>query len=158
MHIAKPHGEFSLLIFLDWSVALKPIHLFPPTCCIFLSWLQDHHTHLAFFLSHWSHLLSLLCWLLPSPSLFFFFFPTLHGIWDLSSQPGIKPTSSAVEAAAAAAKSLQPCPTLCDPRDGSPPGSPVDSPGKNTGSGLPFPSPMHESEKWKWSRSVVSDP
>ena len=23
-------------------------------------------------------------------------------------------------------------------------------------SGLPFPSPMHESEKWKWSRSVVS--
>ena len=25
----------------------------------------------------------------------------------------------------AAAKSLQPCPTLCDPIDGSPPGSPV---------------------------------
>ena len=25
-------------------------------------------------------------------------------------------------------------------------------------SGLPFPSPMHESEKWKWSCSVVSDP
>ena len=24
-------------------------------------------------------------------------------------------------------------------------------------SGLPFPSPMNESEKWKWSRSVVSD-
>ena len=23
-------------------------------------------------------------------------------------------------------------------------------------SGLPFPSPMHKSEKWKWSRSVVS--
>ena len=28
-------------------------------------------------------------------------------------------------AAAAAAKSLQLCPTLCDPRDDSPPGSPV---------------------------------
>ena len=28
-------------------------------------------------------------------------------------------------AAAAAAKSLQSCPTLCDPADGSPPGSPV---------------------------------
>ena len=27
--------------------------------------------------------------------------------------------------AAAAAKSLQSCPALCDPRDGSPPGSPV---------------------------------
>ena len=25
-------------------------------------------------------------------------------------------------------------------------------------SGLPFPSPMHESEKWKWSRSVMSNP
>ena len=25
-------------------------------------------------------------------------------------------------------------------------------------SGLPFPSPMHASEKWKWSCSVVSDP
>ena len=25
-------------------------------------------------------------------------------------------------------------------------------------SGLPFPPPLHESEKWKWSRSVVSDP
>ena len=41
--------------------------------------------------------------------------------------------------AAAAAKSLQSCPTLCDPRDSSPPGSPRhqnrpwDSPGKNTG-------------------------
>ena len=25
-------------------------------------------------------------------------------------------------------------------------------------SGLPFLSPMHENEKWKWSRSVMSDP
>ena len=33
---------------------------------------------------------------------------------------------------------------------------PWGSPGKNT-SGLPLPSPMHESEKWKWSRSVMSD-
>ena len=30
-----------------------------------------------------------------------------------------------MSAAAAAAKSLQLCPTLCDPTDGSPPGSPV---------------------------------
>ena len=29
------------------------------------------------------------------------------------------------QAAAAAAESLQSCPTLCDPIDGSPPGSPV---------------------------------
>ena len=31
----------------------------------------------------------------------------------------------AAAAAAAAAKSLQSCPTLCDPIDGSPPGSPI---------------------------------
>ena len=30
-----------------------------------------------------------------------------------------------LEGTAAAAKSLQSCPTLCDPIDGSPPGSPV---------------------------------
>ena len=34
---------------------------------------------------------------------------------------------------------------------------PWDSPGKNTGVFLPFPSPMHESETWKWSHSVVSN-
>ena len=45
-----------------------------------------------------------------------------------------------IYSAAAAAKSLQSCPTLCDPIDGSPPGSPViwDSPGKNTGVGCHF--------------------
>ena len=32
---------------------------------------------------------------------------------------------TAVATAAAAAKSLQSCPTLCHPRDGSPPGSPI---------------------------------
>ena len=106
----------------------------------------------------------------------------------------------------AAAKSLQSCLTLCDPRDGSPPGSAI--PGilqartlegvsisfsnawkwkvkvkslsrfrlfttpwtaahqappsmgfskKEYWSGVPFPSPMLESEKLKWSRSVQSD-
>ena len=41
--------------------------------------------------------------------------------------------------AAAAAESLQSCPTLCDPIDGCPPGSrPWDSPGKNTGVGCHF--------------------
>ena len=42
--------------------------------------------------------------------------------------------------AAAAAKSLQSCPTLCDPIDGGPPGSPSpwDSPGNNTGVGCHF--------------------
>ena len=50
--------------------------------------------------------------------------------------------------AAAAAKSLQSCLTLCDPVDGSPSGSPV--PGilqARYRSVLPFPSPVHESER-----------
>ena len=50
--------------------------------------------------------------------------------------------------AAAAAKSLQSCPTLCDPIDVSPPGSPI--PGTlqvRTLEWVAFPSPMHESEK-----------
>ena len=108
--------------------------------------------------------------------------------------------------AAAAAKSLQSCPTLCDPIDGSPPGPPVPGilqastlewvaicfsnawkwklKGKSLShvqlfrtpwavahqappsvgfarqehwSGVPFPSPMHENEKWKGNRSVVSN-
>ena len=50
--------------------------------------------------------------------------------------------------AAAAAKSLQSYPTLCDPIDGSPPGSPsLGFSRQEHWSGLPFPSPMHESEK-----------
>ena len=112
----------------------------------------------------------------------------------------------AAAAAAAAAKSLHSCQTLCDPIDGSPPGSPV--PGipqartlewvaisffnswkwkvkvkslsrvwlwatpwtaafqaplslgfsrQEHWSGFPFPSPMHESEKWKWGCSAVSN-
>ena len=55
------------------------------------------------------------------------------------------------------AKLLQLCPTLCDPIDGSPPGFPsLGFSRQEHWSGLPFPSPMHESEKWKWSHSVVS--
>ena len=48
--------------------------------------------------------------------------------------------SSTENAAAAPAKLLQSCPTLCDPIDGSPPVSPSpwNSPGKNTGVGCHF--------------------
>ena len=49
--------------------------------------------------------------------------------------------------AAAAAKSLQSCPTLCNPTDGSPPGSlSLGFSRQEHWSGLPFPSPMRESE------------
>ena len=48
----------------------------------------------------------------------------------------------------ATAKSLQSCPTLCDPIDGSHQAPPsLGFSRQEHWSGLPFPSPMHESEK-----------
>ena len=73
-------------------------------------------------------------------------FHSLEHSWDGNAHKEIE--TRMFIAATAAAKSLQSCPTLCDPIDGSPPGSPV--PGilqAKHWSGLPFPSPMHESEK-----------
>ena len=56
---------------------------------------------------------------------------------------------------AAAAKSLQPCPTLCDPRDLSPPGSPV--PGILQARTLEWVAiAFSNARKWKWGHSVVS--
>ena len=53
-----------------------------------------------------------------------------------------------IQSAAATAKSLQSCPTLCDPIDGSPPAPPsLGFSRQEHWSGLPFPSPMHKSEK-----------
>ena len=49
---------------------------------------------------------------------------------------------------AAAAKSLQSCPTLCDPIDSSDQAPPsLGFSRQEHWSGLPFPSPMHESEE-----------
>ena len=67
--------------------------------------------------------------------------------------------SSPLTPSAAAVKSLQSCPTLCDPIDGSPPGSPV--PGILQARILEWvatSSPMHESGKWKWSHSLLATP
>ena len=50
-------------------------------------------------------------------------------------------------AAATAAKSLQSCPTLCDPIDGSPPGSPV--PGSLQARTLEWVA-ISFSNAWKW--------
>ena len=58
----------------------------------------------------------------------------------------------------AAAKSLQSCPTLCDPMDGSPPGSPV--PGILQARTLEWVAISFSSawkEKWKRSCLVISD-
>ena len=60
---------------------------------------------------------------------------------------------------AAAAKSLQSCPTLCNPMDCSPPGPSIHGIFQAKAlEWVPSPSPMHESEKRRWSCSVMSDP
>ena len=60
--------------------------------------------------------------------------------------------------AAAAAKSLQSCPTLCDPIDGSPPAPPsLGFSRQEHWGGLLFPSPMRESEVAQ-SFPTLSDP
>ena len=56
------------------------------------------------------------------------------------------------------AKSLQSCLTPCDPIDGSHQAPPsLGFSRQEHWSGLTLPSPVHESEKWKRSCSVVSD-
>ena len=64
-------------------------------------------------------------------------------------------SSAALSSSAAAAKSSQSCPTLRDPIDGSPPGSPV-PPGK-TLEWVAVAFSNAWKEKWKRSRSVVSN-
>ena len=59
----------------------------------------------------------------------------------------------AAAAAAAAAKSLQSCPTLCDPIDGSPPGSPV--PGILQARTLEWVA-ISFSNAWKWKVKMKS--
>ena len=89
---------------------------------------------------------------LPSPGIF----PT-WGLILVSCIAGRVFTVLAT-AAAAAAKSLQSCPILCNPIDGSHQAPPsLGFSRKEHWSGLPFPFPMHGSEKWKWSCSVMSD-
>ena len=62
-------------------------------------------------------------------------------------------TRGQVQSAAAAAKSLQSCPTLCDPIDGSPPGSPV--PGILQARTLERVA-ISFSNAWKWKVKVKS--
>ena len=89
-------------------------------------------------------------------------FPSSLALRVLSEDPRFLTASAASRKPAAsrsacllAAKSLQSCLTLCDPRDGSPPGSPV--PGSLQAGTLEWVA-MSFSNAGKGSRSVVSDP
>ena len=69
------------------------------------------------------------------------------GKWNIS----VASTAIFISTAPAAAKSLQSCPTLCDPRDGSPPGSPV--PGILQARTLEWVA-ISFSTAWKWKVKV----
>ena len=66
------------------------------------------------------------------------------GVWPKFLTYGLKPTG---------AKSLQSCPTLCDPIDGSPPGSPI--PGILQAITLEWVA-ISFSNAWKWKVKVKS--
>ena len=86
----------------------SPTRFFPFTCCIFFLLLKNHLyrdiIHIFYSSQLWDHYPK------KQPQTSHFPFPL---------------TQSSPAAAAAAAKSLQLCRTLCDPIDGSPPGSPI---------------------------------
>ena len=67
-------------------------------------------------------------------------FAPWHKGYDVTNVNHCNNTTAILNMLAAAAKSLQSCPTLCDPIDGSPPRvpHPWDSPGKSTGVGCHF--------------------
>ena len=71
----------------------------------------------------------------------------LEPSWRMKSSGPLE-ASLQTKLVAAAATSLQSCLTLCDPIDSSPPGSPsLGFSRQEHWSGLPLPSPMHETEK-----------
>ena len=71
---------------------------------------------------------------------------TEHLIWDLNKEHTRTYTQWNI-----AAKSLQSCPTLCEPIDGSPPGSPV--PGILQARALEWVA-IAFSNAWKWKKKV----
>ena len=98
------------------------------------------------FLFHTSHLISGQCiWSFLSHYLLFFALSSHH--------PILNPYHPVPAVAAEAAKSLQSCLTLCDPRDGSPPGSPV--PGILQARTLERVA-ISFSNAWKWKVKVKS--
>ena len=81
-----------------------------------------------------------------------------HLLLIMSPQSRCTRHLAAAAATAATAKSLQSCPTLCDPIDGSPPGSAI--PGMFQARTLEWVAISFSKAwkwKWKWSRSVMSN-
>ena len=126
------------------------------------SWTQlsDVHFHCTFYIDllilvipyKWNHIICGLLWLTSFTWVYVFKVHPCYGIHvhlflrlDYILLYGY--------AAAAAAKSLQSCPTLCDPIDGSPPGSPV--PGILQARILEWVA-ISSSNAWNWKVKVKS--
>ena len=77
----------------------------------------------------------------------------LGWIFLLRVESVLRPENDSGRAAAAAAKSLQSCPTLCDPIDSSPPGSPVS---RILWAKTPEWVAISFSSAWKWKVKVKS--
>ena len=83
--------------------------------------------------------------------------PNLPTSWSRTSHPSRTVRNQLLlftSHSAAAAKSLQSCPTLCDPREGSPPGSPI--PGILQARTLEWVA-ISFSSAWKWKVKVKSE-
>ena len=105
---------------------------------------NHNHVHISLFFQHNIILLSSSC-----KSVVLRVFTTLISPGSLLEMHMTKPYYATV----ASAKSLQSCPTLCDPIDGSPPGSPV--PGILQARTLEWVA-ISFSNAWKWKVKVKS--
>ena len=105
-------GLWELFQLAPWCESISVYHL---ECFLFPSE-QLHHPKLC----------SYLCSISTSTTLFsFYYVRSMRIVTIIILFISASPVPGRVPAAAAAAKSLQSCPTLCNPIDGSPPGSPI---------------------------------
>ena len=111
----------------------------------------SHMVYFIFLTKSVYHLASLLTWPPPGPWLLRL---VVLGTLDCEGENNTRYLVTAIEPfAAAAAKSLQSCLTLCDPIDNSPPGSPI--PGILQARTLEWVA-ISFSNAWKWKVKVKS--
>ena len=127
---------FTLCLLLALSHSSRPDHYLFHNVSLYIkiSNKPTHNTNTTLTMGY-----TVFGWLFPSQ------FPTLQ--LDQAEQCIFHFQKFKYQVAAAAAKSLQSCPTLCDPRDGSPPGSAV--PGILQARTLEWVA-ISFSNAWKW--------
>ena len=134
-----------IMLFWPWKENLPKVHHFPQSLVLSVFTESTKDTSHDLLKISPGKVLSF------CPAFFFFFISQWRTInWRLISlllHCTVSYYMKSKYAAAAAAKSLQSCPTLCDPRDGSSPGSPV--PGILQARTLEWVA-ISFSNAWKW--------